>query len=77
MPCRYLIGSATVAVGWSAYVVHALQEAGCPIDRRFIEAPIVYNSDLGVRRHRVTHNHQCCHQGGTCAWNRKAVMLCV
>lgn len=47
--CRYLIGSATVAVGWSAYVVHALQEAGCPIDRRFIEAPIVYNSDLGVR----------------------------
>lgn len=30
-------------------MVHALQEAGCPIDRRFIEAPIVYNSDLGVR----------------------------
>lgn len=38
-------------------MVHALQEAGCPIDRRFIEAPIVYNSDLGVRFFFYTAKH--------------------
>lgn len=38
-----------MAVGWSAYVVHALRELGCTLDDKWVESPLVYNTNTEVR----------------------------
>ncbi len=40
---EYLFGAATVAVGWSGYVVHFLNDLGISVPSELTESPIVYD----------------------------------
>ena len=43
---EYAVGAATVAIGWSAYVVSFAGDFGLTIPAQFASAPLSYDADL-------------------------------
>src|SRR5579863_4390515 len=45
---EYMLGAATVAIGWSGYVVSFLKDVGIAVPQEFIAAPFAYDPAAGA-----------------------------
>jgi len=49
---EYLVGGATVAVGWSAYFIQFLEDStGANFNHKWTESPVIYDMDTQQFRH--------------------------